>query len=127
MCGRYAASRSPDDLAIEFEAVRADGQTPLPADYNVAPTKDVYVVRHKKERDAVAQRSRPRRNKMIGEILALKARARAEMIEVSGQQDDLLRRYRIAPGQPPHRVPRLRHLSRLDFGFDSQRGALGKF
>jgi putative SOS response-associated peptidase YedK len=52
MCGRYAASSSPDDLAIEFEAVRAEGQQPLPADYNVAPTKDVYVVRHKKERDA---------------------------------------------------------------------------
>jgi putative SOS response-associated peptidase YedK len=52
MCGRYAASRSPDDLAIEFEAVKAEGQAPLAADYNVAPTKDVYVVRHKKERDA---------------------------------------------------------------------------
>ena len=52
MCGRYAASRSPDDLVVEFEAVRAEGQSPLPADYNVAPTKDVYVVRHKKERDA---------------------------------------------------------------------------
>jgi putative SOS response-associated peptidase YedK len=52
MCGRYAASSSPDDLAIEFEAVRAEGQKALPADYNVAPTKDVYVVRHKKERDA---------------------------------------------------------------------------
>jgi putative SOS response-associated peptidase YedK len=51
MCGRYAASSSPDDLAIEFEAVRAEGQKALPADYNVAPTKDVYVVRHKKERD----------------------------------------------------------------------------
>lgn len=52
MCGRYAASRSPDDLVVEFEAVKADGLTPLPADYNVAPTKDVYVVRTKKERDA---------------------------------------------------------------------------
>ena len=52
MCGRYAASRSPDDLALEFEAVKAEGQQPLPADYNVAPTKDVYVVRPKKERDA---------------------------------------------------------------------------
>jgi putative SOS response-associated peptidase YedK len=51
MCGRYAASRSPDDLAVEFEAVKADGLSPLPADYNVAPTKDVYVVRTKKERD----------------------------------------------------------------------------
>ena len=52
MCGRYAASRSAEDLVVEFEAVRAEGQRPLPADYNVAPTKDVYVVRHKKERDA---------------------------------------------------------------------------
>ena len=52
MCGRYAASRSPDDLVVEFEAVVAEGQKPLPADYNVAPTKDVYVVRQKKERDA---------------------------------------------------------------------------
>ncbi|MGY1630403.1 SOS response-associated peptidase [Geodermatophilus sp. SYSU D01186] len=52
MCGRYAASRRPEDLVLEFEAVRADGQPALPADYNVAPTKDVYVVRHKKERDA---------------------------------------------------------------------------
>src|SRR3982750_1715413 len=52
MCGRYAASRSPDDLVVEFEAVRAEGQPALSADYNVAPTKDVYVVRQKKERDA---------------------------------------------------------------------------
>jgi putative SOS response-associated peptidase YedK len=52
MCGRYAASRRPDDLVVEFEAVPADGQGPLPADYNVAPTKEVYVVRHKRERDA---------------------------------------------------------------------------
>ena len=50
MGGRYAASRSPDDLVVEFEAVPADGLTRLPADYNVAPTKDVHVVRWKKER-----------------------------------------------------------------------------
>jgi putative SOS response-associated peptidase YedK len=52
MCGRYAASRSPDDLVVEFEAVAAEGLPALPPDYNVAPTKDVYVVRQKKERDA---------------------------------------------------------------------------
>ena len=52
MCGRYAASRRAEDLVVEFEAVRAEGQAGLPADYNVAPTKDVYVVRHKMERDA---------------------------------------------------------------------------
>ncbi|MBN1093714.1 SOS response-associated peptidase [Blastococcus sp. TML/M2B] len=52
MCGRYAASRKPEDLALEFEAVPAGGQHAVPADYNVAPTKDVHVVRWKKERDA---------------------------------------------------------------------------
>ncbi|HYO35506.1 MAG TPA: SOS response-associated peptidase [Geodermatophilus sp.] len=52
MCGRYAASRRPEDLAVEFEAVPAEGQEPLRADYNVAPTKDVHVVRTKRERDA---------------------------------------------------------------------------
>ncbi len=51
MCGRYAASRRPEDLVVEFEAVPAEGQEPLRADYNVAPTKDVYVVRTKRERD----------------------------------------------------------------------------
>jgi putative SOS response-associated peptidase YedK len=51
MCGRYAASRKPEDLALEFEAVPAGGQAPVAADYNVAPTKDVHVVRWKKERD----------------------------------------------------------------------------
>jgi putative SOS response-associated peptidase YedK len=52
VCGRYAASRKPEDLALEFEAVPAGGQPPVAADYNVAPTKDVHVVRWKKERDA---------------------------------------------------------------------------
>ena len=52
MCGRYASSRRPEDLAADFEAVPAPGQPPLAADYNVAPTKDVYVVRQARERDA---------------------------------------------------------------------------
>ena len=52
MCGCYAASRKPEDLALEFEAVPVAGQQPVAADYNVAPTKDVQVVRWKKERDA---------------------------------------------------------------------------
>ena len=52
MCGRYAASRRPEDLTVEFEAVPAPGQPPLAADHNVAPTKDVYVVRQATERDA---------------------------------------------------------------------------
>ncbi len=44
MCGRYAASRRPEDLTVEFEAADATGDRVLPADYNVAPAKEVHVV-----------------------------------------------------------------------------------
>ena len=48
MCGRYASSRKPEDLAVEFEIDRATlSETvaeALPADFNVAPTKPVYAV-----------------------------------------------------------------------------------
>lgn len=44
MCGRYASSRSPEDLAEEFEVVESRIAGPLAADYNVAPTKEVYAV-----------------------------------------------------------------------------------
>ncbi len=44
MCGRYASSRSPDDLAEEFEVVDPRLDQPLQPDYNVAPTKEVYAV-----------------------------------------------------------------------------------
>jgi putative SOS response-associated peptidase YedK len=48
MCGRYASSRRPEDLAEEFEIDRATlAETvvePLAPDYNVAPTKPVYAV-----------------------------------------------------------------------------------
>ncbi len=48
MCGRYASSRRPEDLAEEFEidaATLTETVTePLPVDFNVAPTKEVYAV-----------------------------------------------------------------------------------
>ena len=44
MCGRYAASRSPEDLVEEFEVAGVDLTESLTPDYNVAPTKDVPVV-----------------------------------------------------------------------------------
>jgi putative SOS response-associated peptidase YedK len=43
MCGRYAASRDPDDLVEEFEVVVRPEET-IPPDWNVAPTKKVYAV-----------------------------------------------------------------------------------
>src|SRR3712207_2650265 len=48
MCGRYASSRRPEDLAEEFEIDRATlietVVQPLEPDFNVAPTKQVYAV-----------------------------------------------------------------------------------
>src|SRR5918998_6476796 len=44
MCGRYASSRKPEDLVEEFEVVDNRIEKPLEADYNVAPTKEVYAV-----------------------------------------------------------------------------------
>jgi putative SOS response-associated peptidase YedK len=48
MCGRYASSRRPEDLAEEFEIDRSrvteTVTDELAADFNVAPTKEVYAV-----------------------------------------------------------------------------------
>ncbi|MFC7493770.1 MULTISPECIES: SOS response-associated peptidase [unclassified Nocardioides] len=44
MCGRYASSRRPEDLVEEFDIVESRIQDALAADYNVAPTKEVYAV-----------------------------------------------------------------------------------
>ena len=59
MCGRYASSRRPDDLAEEFEVVESRVAAPLAADYNVAPTDPVYAVVERppsRESDEPAQR-----------------------------------------------------------------------
>lgn len=49
VCGRYAASRRPEDLVEDFQVAEVDERTPsgqpLQADWNVAPTKDVPAVR----------------------------------------------------------------------------------
>lgn len=51
MCGRYAASRNPDDLVEEFEVDRVEVPERLEPDFNVAPTKDVYAVLTRRARD----------------------------------------------------------------------------
>jgi putative SOS response-associated peptidase YedK len=61
MCGRYAASADLDDLIEEFEVDQVSemaGEEPLPPDYNVAPTKQVYAVleRASKEDGTVVRR-----------------------------------------------------------------------
>jgi putative SOS response-associated peptidase YedK len=58
VCGRYAASRSPEDLVEEFEVDSTQdpgpGEDPAAAepDYNVAPTKQVPVVLERRPRPA---------------------------------------------------------------------------
>ncbi|MDH3754176.1 MAG: SOS response-associated peptidase [Acidimicrobiia bacterium] len=42
MCGRFVSSSPPDQLAAYFGAEQ--GETLLEANYNVAPTSDIYVV-----------------------------------------------------------------------------------
>ena len=44
MCGRYAASRKPEDLAGLFGVEKWEPEEALAPDWNVAPTKDVYAV-----------------------------------------------------------------------------------
>lgn len=44
MCGRYAASRKPEDLVELFGVARWDATEALAPDWNVAPTKPVYAV-----------------------------------------------------------------------------------
>ena len=59
MCGRYASSRRPEDLVEEFEIEQSEVRESLVADYNVAPTKEVYAVLSRppsKEKERPAQR-----------------------------------------------------------------------
>ena len=43
MCGRFVSSTPPDELAKYFD-VEAVAETVVEPDYNVAPSRDIYVV-----------------------------------------------------------------------------------
>jgi len=46
MCGRYALSKLPEELLAEFEIHSGSTQLPiLPADWNIAPTREIYIVK----------------------------------------------------------------------------------
>ncbi len=51
MCGRYASARSRVELLEEFGVTRDRVDADLKPDYNVAPTKPVYAVLTRPERD----------------------------------------------------------------------------
>lgn len=51
MCGRYAAAKNAAALVEEFEVEETKADHELSADYNVAPTKEVYAVLSRKDDD----------------------------------------------------------------------------
>jgi putative SOS response-associated peptidase YedK len=52
VCGRYASARKAEDLAESFGIRPENTHAQLPADYNVAPTKQVYAVLERAPRPA---------------------------------------------------------------------------
>lgn len=46
MCGRFALAAMPDELMDAFEVTAGYAGPVLPADWNIAPTKEIYVVRN---------------------------------------------------------------------------------
>jgi putative SOS response-associated peptidase YedK len=60
MCGRYASTRNPATLAVDFDAIDATEDAAPGADYNVAPTKPVLsvVTRHPRDAEGVADPDR---------------------------------------------------------------------
>ncbi|MFD9221962.1 SOS response-associated peptidase [Streptomyces sp. NPDC060064] len=56
MCGRYAASRRPEDLAGLFEVEKWEPEETLAPDWNVAPTKEVYAILERPVKDAEDRR-----------------------------------------------------------------------
>jgi putative SOS response-associated peptidase YedK len=51
MCGRYASARKRQELLEEFQVQAEHAGEPLEPDYNVAPTKPVYAVLTRRDRD----------------------------------------------------------------------------
>lgn len=61
MCGRYASSANPDDLVEEFQVDDVDPAViaaAASADFNVAPTKDVFAVLERVHDDTIVRRLR---------------------------------------------------------------------
>ena len=46
MCGRYALYKSAGELIEEFEITTNRIPAALPADWNIAPTREIYVIRN---------------------------------------------------------------------------------
>ncbi|HWJ67739.1 MAG TPA: SOS response-associated peptidase [Nocardioides sp.] len=51
MCGRYASSRSPEDIVEEFEVLDPRLERAIAPSWNVAPTDEVYAVLERQPRN----------------------------------------------------------------------------
>ena len=49
MCGRYALSRLPSELVEEFELSADRTKGILPVDWNITPTRDIYIIKNERE------------------------------------------------------------------------------
>ena len=49
MCGRYALSLNADELIEEFELTANATTGILPADWNITPTRDIYIIKNNRE------------------------------------------------------------------------------
>jgi putative SOS response-associated peptidase YedK len=58
MCGRFASARKRQELLEEFDVQRDRVAEPLRPDYNVAPTKPVYAVLTRRQKDGEAPAGR---------------------------------------------------------------------
>ncbi len=52
MCGRYSASRSPEELTGLFGVTRRDTAERIDPDWNVAPTKSVYAILDRPDKES---------------------------------------------------------------------------
>jgi len=51
MCGRYALVKSAGELIEEFEITTNRIPASLPADWNIAPTREIYVIRNLRDNE----------------------------------------------------------------------------
>jgi putative SOS response-associated peptidase YedK len=59
MCGRYALVKSAGELIEEFEITTNSIPSALPADWNIAPTREIYVIRNLRDiREGVSENRR---------------------------------------------------------------------
>jgi len=54
MCGRYALVKSAGELLEEFEITTNSISSVLPSDWNITPTRDIYLIKHGRELTTVS-------------------------------------------------------------------------